>query len=138
MCAGFTFSQPAPRLPASYGASSAFTITPSWPRASASSRNACATPGSSVSTRGTTSSSGRLDVERGEPLARRTVDEVLAVDVEAVEEEGARAASLGRGDVFVPKRLIVTWNGSGRPSARSAIASPSRTIASHVERSHGG
>ena len=30
---------------------------------------------------------------------------------------------------FVPKRLIVTWNGSGRPSSRSAIASPSSTSA---------
>jgi hypothetical protein len=35
VCARFTLSQLAPRRPASYGASSAFAITPSWPRASA-------------------------------------------------------------------------------------------------------
>ena len=89
VCAGFTFNQPAPRLPASYGASSAFTITPSWPRASASSRNACATavivglyPRNDQLLRETRR-------ERDEPLAGRSVDEVGAVDVEAVEEEGA-------------------------------------------------
>ena len=33
VCAGLTLSQPAPRRPASYGAASALTSTPSWPRA---------------------------------------------------------------------------------------------------------
>ena len=70
-------------------------------------------------------------VERREPVAQRHVDQVLSVDVEAVEEEGRerrrRCEGLRRRRL-VPKRLIVTWKGCGRPSARSAIASPSSTI----------
>ena len=66
---GLTLSQPAPRRPASYGASSDLTITPSCPRASASSRNACAASASSVSRRGTTSSARQ--VARRAPRAAR-------------------------------------------------------------------
>src|SRR4029450_12182953 len=42
VCARLTFSQLAPRRPASYGASGALTITPSWPRSSAPPRNVSA------------------------------------------------------------------------------------------------
>ena len=42
---GFTLRHAPPRRPASYGDASAFTITPSWPAASASSSNAPATVG---------------------------------------------------------------------------------------------
>ena len=108
VCDGFTFSQPAPRRPASYGASSDFTMTPSWPRASASSRNACAAAASSVSRRGTTSAARKSRVERGEPLARRAVDQILAVEVEAVEEERGERRARDR----------------GAPSSRSGSSSP--------------
>ena len=120
VCARLTFSQPAPRRPASYGASSAFTITPSWPRASASSRNALGLlggPGDRRAGRGARSGSER--VERREPLARRAVEEVLAVDVEAVEEERRerdRSRASRSTSRRLPNRLIVTWNGCGRPS----------------------
>ena len=36
-----------------------------------------------------------------------------------------------------PTRLTVSWNGCGRPSGRSAIASPSRTIDRERQRAHG-
>jgi hypothetical protein len=50
---GLTFSQPAPRRPASYGAVSDFAITPSWPAASVTSRNRWAAPASEVVSRST-------------------------------------------------------------------------------------
>ena len=55
---GFTFSQAAPRRPASYAASSDFTITPSCPRSSAVVRKRSAAASSAVSSRGTRSCSG--------------------------------------------------------------------------------
>ena len=53
VCTGFTFSQPAPRRPASYGAVGDFAITPSWPAARVASRNRCAASASEVSNRST-------------------------------------------------------------------------------------
>ena len=53
MCTGLTFSQPAPRRPASYGAVSDFAITPSCPAASVTSRNRWAAAASEVINRST-------------------------------------------------------------------------------------
>ena len=76
----------------------------------------------------------QVRIERREPLAlperrsgRRRRDggsRRRSADSGAVRARSALS-------VFVPKRLIVTWNGSGRPSSRSAIASPSSTSARH-------
>ena len=59
MCTGLTFSHPAPRRPAAYGASSAFTTTPSCPAASAASNSRAASSASSATARGTRSSARR-------------------------------------------------------------------------------
>ena len=71
--------------------------------------------------------------ERLEPLAARAVDQVLAAGVQHVEEQRGERGGAGRA-ARVPMRLAVTWNGSGRPSARSAIASPSSTAVSVGQR----
>ena len=65
-------------------------------------------------------------------LGAGAVEQVLAVDVQHVEEQRRerRVASARR----APKRLAVTWNGSGRPSGRSAIASPSSTAVARRQR----
>src|SRR5204862_321950 len=53
-----------PRPPAAYGSSSAFTITPSWPRARASARNAAASAPVSAIVRGTRICSGTAAASR--------------------------------------------------------------------------
>ena len=60
------------------------------------------------------------------PLGARPIQHVLPVYVQDVEDEQAQRdpPSFWRAN-----REPVTWNGSGRPSGRSAIASPSSTAA---------
>ncbi len=58
VCRGLTFSQPAPRRPASYGCCRSFTTTPSWPRARASAAKPPAANTSAVTSRGARHSSG--------------------------------------------------------------------------------
>ena len=84
---GFTLSHAPPRPPAAYGSVSAFTITPSCPRASASSRNAAASAPVSTTARGTRIGSGTSGLEHGEALVGGPVEQVGAVGVKDVEEE---------------------------------------------------
>ena len=139
VCRGLTFTQPDPRRPASYGAASDFTTTPSWPSADASRRR---TPArrrrTSVTIRGTWSASGSVLGQHGEPLARGLVEQVArrrrAARRRSTTVSGTRVAAR-RPSVLLPVRDAVSWNGRGRPSARSAITSPSSTSASTVRAS---
>ena len=88
MCAGFTFNQPAPRLPASYGAVERFhhhALVAACQRVVEKrlrdSRIVGLHPRNDELLR-------EIRRERDEPLAGGSVDEVHAVDMEAVEEEG--------------------------------------------------
>ncbi len=58
VCRGFTFTQPAPRRPASYGAFRDFTTTPSCPAAIAADRTASASSRDATSVRETSSGGG--------------------------------------------------------------------------------
>ena len=58
VCLGLTFSQPAPRRPASYGVDSDLTTTPSCPRSSAAANAAEASATVPATTRGTRTDSG--------------------------------------------------------------------------------
>ncbi len=88
-----------------------------------------AAPSSATTARGTTRGAGH-DAPRARvgALGAGPVEQVLAVEVQHVEEE-RRQRHAQPSARRVPKRLAVTWNGCGRPSARSAIASPSSTSA---------
>ena len=134
MTARLTLIQPAPRRPASYGASSAFTITPSCPRASASSRKRSASSGSSVTILGTRTSSGN----RSSRAAKRSV---AGRSIRSSPSRWRMSKTNGDSGYSVwnsvrsfrlrlPNRLIVRPKGWGRRSGRSAIASASRTAAS--------
>ena len=95
-----TLSHVALRAPGSYGASSALTMTPSWPAASASSRKASTAPGLP----GDDPRDDQLRREEagqgGEPLGGGTVDEILVVEMQAVEKErGQRYRRPGLPDV---------------------------------------
>ena len=100
MWTGLTLSHAAPRRPAAYGASSALTTTPSCPAATAASNAACAASASSAITRRIRCASGHDALERRAALGQRRVEQVLAVDVQDVEEQrGERdAAALARAE----------------------------------------
>src|SRR5688572_11995734 len=101
-------------------------MTPSWPRASASSRNACAASSLVVSSLGTTCSAGtRASRIASRSCAGRSIRSSPSTCNRSKKNDDSGVVS--GPTAFVPKRLIVTWNASGRPSARNAIASPSRT-----------
>ena len=87
MRTGLTLRHEPPRRPAWYGASSALTITPSWPAASASAANASARQ-RVVGPHGREAQVGGDVVEHAQPLLQRPVEQVVTVDVEHVEEEG--------------------------------------------------
>ena len=87
VCTGLTFSQPDPRRPAAYGASSAFTTTPSCPAASAASNSRAGRVGV-LRDRARDAQLRRDDrVERLAAARERLVEQVLAVDVQHVEEQ---------------------------------------------------
>ena len=71
VCRGLTLSQAAPRRPAAYGASSALTTTPSWPRASASAANASACGGVGLAGRPPALGHDAGPARRPEPTAAR-------------------------------------------------------------------
>ena len=83
-----------------------------------------ASPRSPVTARGDAQRLGHGGGERRRPPRQRRVEQVLAVEVQHVEEHGVSDARRRCADAM---REAVTWNGSGRPSARRAIASPSST-----------
>ena len=64
-------------------------------------------------------------LERRETAAQRQIDEVLSVDVEAIEVECGERCRMRRSSTatLVPKRLIVTWRDAAarRPEARSPL-----------------
>src|SRR4051812_351377 len=122
---GLTFSHPAPRRPAAYGASSDLTRTPSWPAGRAASRKARASAASAISARGTRLAAG---TSASRAAARSTPGRSMRSSPSTCSTSkksgvSGAVASARR----VPKRLAVTWKGYGRPSGFSAIASPSRT-----------
>ena len=100
MCTGFTFSQPAPRRPASYGAAGDFAITPSWPAASVASRNCWASSGSEVASRSTRWPGGTIASSADSRSAVGFVEQVDAVEMQDVEEEHRqRLRCAGGGDI---------------------------------------
>ena len=130
MWTGFTLSQAPPRRPASYGASTAFTTTPSCPRATASSKNACASSASRVTSLGTQSCSGTTpSIAACRSAAGRSIRSAPS-RWRTSKKNGVSGTSRRRVSTSprLAARLAVSWNGRGRPSGRSAIASPSRTI----------
>ena len=75
------------------------------------------------------SSSGSARSSACEPLARRAGRAASARPASGSRRRSSAAAAPGAArstSSLRPKRRIVTWNGCGRPSGRSAIASPSR------------
>ncbi len=129
MWRGFTFTHPAPRRPASYGACKDFTTTPSWPCAIASAKNRAAVAGSSVTIRGTRSRSGTT---ASSTRCRSAAEASRRSRPSWCRTSKTKSAS-GTEDrrVVTSRRLLVraavSWNGRGRPASSSAIASPSRT-----------
>ena len=83
------------------------------PGASACSSSAAASSADGRSTPGHPVRAGD-PVQRVQPRAQRLVDQVGAVEVQAVEEERAEQQLVRRP---APNRLIVSWNGRGRPSS---------------------
>ena len=63
--------------------------------------------------------------QRRGALGARPVEQILAVEVQQVEEHRRQQHRVRR--TRDANRDPVTWNGCGRPSSRSAIASPSST-----------
>ena len=127
---GFTLSQVPPRRPASYGASTAFTTTPSCPRATASSKNAWASSASRVTSLGTQNCSGTTpSIAACRSAAGRSIRSAPS-RWRTSKKNGVSGTSRRRVATSprLAARLAVSWNGRGRPSGRSAIASPSRTI----------
>jgi hypothetical protein len=125
VCLGLTLIHPAPRRPAAYGALSDLTTTPSWPCASASVKKAVASSGEGVTRRGMSSSDGTA---RASAACRcwssesiRSVPSRWSASNRNTDSGTAGPAS------WVAVRAAVSWNGSGLPSSRSAITSPSRT-----------
>ena len=71
---------------------------------------------------------GNDRVERRRRAVVGRVEQVGAVEMQEVEEEHRQRLVPGCGDVGRrPNRDAVTWKRCGRPSGRSAIASPSAT-----------
>ena len=127
MCTGFTFCHARPRRPAAYGASSALTITPSCPAASASSSSAAASLGDGRSTPGIRCAPGRRSPA---PPAARTA----ARRCRSAPSRCRQSKKNGRSSsswLSAPNRLAVSWNGRGRPSSCSARVSPSSTTRRH-------
>ena len=130
VCTGLTLSQPAPRRPASYGAVGDFAITPSWPAASVASRKPLR--GSAIGGDQPVDPlvGGHDRVERGEALggrarsSRSTPSRCSRSKKNTDSGCAARCASRSP-RAAVPNRDAVTWNRCGRPSGRSAMASPS-------------
>ena len=90
---------------------SAFTMTPSWPCASASSRKRSAAAESSVSILGTRRCSGTRARGARTALAG-AVEEVVSVEMEAVEQRDGERDRFGGAAPSPPEpnRLIVAWN----------------------------
>ena len=74
-------------------------------------------------------------VEMLEADRERLVDEVVAVDVEHVEEAHEQRRGRARG-VVAPKRLIVSWKAWGAASSSTPSTSPSSTT--DVDRQRAG
>ena len=128
VCTGFTLRHAPPRRPASYVAARSFTITPSWPLATAASRKRCASSGSAVTIDGS-----RRDARHGrrQQLAaygQRLVDDGVAADVEDVEEERCEpGAAAGRRR----RRSRPSCPGSAAACHRRARRAPHRRAPGH-------
>ncbi len=87
VCTGLTFSQPAPRRPAWYGASGALAITPSWPAASVAVQELGRLRGVGGEQPIDPLRRRHQRVQGGQPLGGRRVEQIDAVAVQDVEEE---------------------------------------------------
>jgi hypothetical protein len=130
VCRGLTLIHPEPRRPAAYGASSDLTTTPSCPCASASRKNSLASVTEPVTRRGISSSGGTV---RASSACRRRSGRSIRSTPSACSTSNRNTESWTAG-VFgfvswLAVRAAVSWKGSGLPSARSAISSPSKTAA---------
>ena len=123
VCTGFTLTHADPRRPAAYGEAGSLTTTPSWPASSARSTNASAGPGVSRDQPGGAVCLRDQRVEGGEPLGHGPVEQVVAVEVEQVEEV-RRHVRRRR-----PSRCATRSPGTAAagPASSSASASPSST-----------
>ena len=112
---------------------------PSWPCAIASVEEALGLLGQRGLDASRPHRVGDARQERGAALGERQVEEVLPVDVEAVEEHRRqRHLRAERIDVeLAAEPAHRHLEGCGRPSGSSAIASPSRTIGLDREREDG-
>ena len=131
MRTGFSFIHALPRRPATYGEDASLTTIPSWPAASASASMRSPSAGSVVSTLGMTSGSAIARQPRCALLERR-VEQVVAVDVQEVEEKRDhtlrrrlgvdprhRVLERGRPIVPHPQRLAVEHRlADGEPADR--------------------
>src|SRR6188472_57804 len=122
VCTGLTLTQAEPRRPASYGPSTDFTTTPSWPRASVSRTNSSARSAESVTRLGVRCCSGTREAS----AAQRSV---AGRSSRLVPSRWSRSKKYGVTwtPLSIAVRDAVSWNGRGRPSSVSASASPSRT-----------
>ncbi len=104
--------------------SSDLTTTPSWPRATASRKNSDACAAESVTSLGMSSSEGTAQAssacrfQSGRSI--RSAPSRCSASNKNTDNGGPSALAA---------REEVSWNGSGRPSSRSAISSPSSTAA---------
>ena len=124
MCRGLTLIHPAPRRPAAYGVSSDLTTTPSCPRATASAKNSEASAEQDVTSRGMSSAGGTA----------RASSACRVSSGKSIRSTPSRCSTSNKntdsgGPSALAARDAVSWNGIGRPSARSAISSPSNTAA---------
>jgi len=130
VCRGLTLTHPEPRRPAAYGASSDLITTPSCPCASASRKNPLASVTEPVTRRGMSSSGGTV---RASSACRRQSGRSIRSAPSRCSTSNRNTerwtAGVFGSACWLAVRAAVSWKGSGLPSARSAISSPSKTAA---------
>ncbi len=126
VCSGLIFCQLFPRRPALYGDARSFTIAPSCPAASEASR--CAAASSGV---GRTTDGIRCGPATRPSAASRSSSGASRRSTPSRWRQSKNHGDNSRSPSAEPNRLIVSWNGRGRPESASARVSPSRTTVSH-------
>ena len=149
MCTGLTFSHAAPRRPAAYGASSAFTITPSWParergveRRRPPSRvvgddardpqRGRARRASSAAARSCSGASSRSSPSRWRRSKKNGVSGISRAALDVASRAEAR-----RGDLERPRPAVVVAARSPRRRARAARAGSARAASHHLGHARG-
>ena len=125
-----------PRRPAAYGAAGSLTTTPSCPAATARRRTPLGLPGRGREQPRDDEVARDKVLQPFETVAGGAVDEVLAVEVEDVEEEraGGTSARSRPTSTRLIVRAAVSWKGRGRPSpARQGLAVEDDLASRHRE-----